>query len=261
MSVKKWLILLFFSLALPANAAQKIVSVATLGDYAPFLFNVDNQLIRTTLKPGQDSPKFHGYSWDVFRESFHIMNYTIHLKVEPWARAMKEFETGKVDLIFPAGKNRERLKKFNYSQQVVNNAQFLIYVRADNPLQWHDLSSLTGLKIGVIRGYNYGNKWTDIHGVNKIKVKNILTGFEMLEKGRIDGFVGYEFHWDYHLKEQGWVDRYRKLPRFDSSNEYVLALKTNNNGQQLLDDFDLGKKKLIQNGRLQALKLKWALIQ
>jgi len=258
MFVKKCYPLLLLLLCSPLFSAPKIVSVATLGDYAPLLFSINNQVIRSTLEPGEDTPYFDGYSWDIFRESLHIMGYTIQLKVEPWARALKEFEAGEVDLLFPAGKNKKRLAKFNYSQQAINEAHFVIYINTTDSIQWHGLTSLIGLKIGVIRGYNYGNKWNDTKGISKVYVKNIITGFEMLEKGRLDGFVGYEFNWDYHLNKQGWVGKFQKLANLGSTNEYVVALKNNKQGQQLLNDFDLGKQKLINNGRFQAIALKWS---
>lgn len=259
MFARKWLILVLLLLSSSLYGDQKVVSVATLGDYAPLLFSLDNQVIRTTLKPGEDSPVFHGYSWDVFRESLHAMGYTIQLNVKPWVRALKDFENGKADLLFPAGKNSKRLAKFNYSQQHINEAHFAIYINNNNPLKWQGVNALKGLSIGVVRGFNYGDKWRTAKGINKINIKNILTGFEMLEKGRLDGFLGYEFNWDYILKEHGWSSKFRKLPEFDYSNEYVVALKSNKQGQKLLNDFDLGKQKLAESGRLQAIQLKWSL--
>ncbi|MCP5076573.1 MAG: amino acid ABC transporter substrate-binding protein [Psychromonas sp.] len=259
MPIKKWGALLLLLICPPLFSTPKIVTVATLNDYAPLVFSLDNQIIRTTLKPGEDSPLLYGYSWDVFRESFHNMGYTIQLKVSPWARALKELEAGEVDLLFPAGKNKSRLTKFNYSQQAVNAARFVIYINATNPLQWNGAQSIKGLNIGVIRSFNYGHKWSEIEGVNKININRIITGFEMLAKGRLHGFIGYEFNWDHHLKVQGWTNKFRKLTSFDQTNEYVVTLKSNKQGKKLLNDFDLGKQKLIYNGHLQALQLKWGL--
>jgi len=259
MFAKRSLALITLLFNFPLFAEQKIVTVATLGNYAPLLFSADNQAIRATLKPGEDTPNFYGYSWDVFRDSFHIMGYTIKLKVKPWARALKEFEAGGVDLLFPAGKNKKRLLAFNYAEKSINEAHFVVYVRKDAPIIWNGLSSLKGLNIGAIRGFNYGNKWEDITDIRKVNVKHILTGFEMLAKDRLDGFVGYELNWDYQLNEKGWSHKFHKLAHFDYSREYVVALKDNKKGQTLLDDFDTGKQKLIETGRLQEIKLKWSL--
>ena len=238
--------------------SDKIVSVATLEDYSPFGFVVGNSVGDESIPPGRNSYKYQGYSWDVLRESFHIMGYTIKLSVSPWKRAMMNFKAGKVDILFPTGMNEERLKVFDYSQEFVNEAKYLIYVQADDiSIKWTGLESLKGLVIGVKRGFSYGDKWESFDSVTKFDVNTTLQGFQMLEKGRINGFLGYENIWDYFLKQKDWNKKYRKTPSFDSSKEYVVVLKTNPNGQTILKDFDTGKQKLTQSGRLEEIENFW----
>ena len=242
-----------------AQSNEKVVSVATLGDYPPFCFiNHDNNApIMTTLPPGSDVSFFTGYSWDVLRESFHIMGYTIQLTVTPWPRAVKYVEIGKVDILFPTGKNSERLKVFDYSKESINEAKFLVYVTKDNPIQWTGLESFNNLVVGIKRGFNYGDKWEAAHQIKRHEVSNIMNGFLMLDNKRISGFLGYEFNWDYLLKQHGWNKKYRKLPSFDSSREYLVSLKTNPLGPKLLSDFDKGKQILIKSGRLKEIQQQW----
>jgi polar amino acid transport system substrate-binding protein len=79
----------------------------------------------------------------------------------------------------------------------------------------------------------------------------------MLEKGYIDGFMGYEESWDYVLKQKGLVQKFRKTPILDSTLEYVVSLKGIRENSKLLDVYDEGKRKLIKNGRLKEIKSKW----
>ena len=51
--------------------------------------------------------------------------------------------------------------------------------------------------------------------------------------------------------------KYRKLPAFDSSAEYLVALKSNPKGIEILKSFDTGKKRLIKSGKLEIIKNKW----
>lgn len=44
----------------------------------------------------------------------------------PWARAMHELQTGKVDLLFPAGRNAERLEYTDCSEEPANAVNFLV---------------------------------------------------------------------------------------------------------------------------------------
>ncbi len=239
--------------------AEKIVNVATLVDYAPFCFMDDKKSdgMFDVFPPGTDTNKFKGYSWDVLRESFHIMGYTINLSVTPWVRAMQNVKSGKADVLFPAGKNAEREKIFHFSGESINPVNYLVYVRAGNPIKWKGLESLKGLTIGEKRGFSYGDKWKSATYIKKHPISRILQGFRMLDLKRIDGFAGYEFNWDFMLKQAGWEKKYSKLPQFYSSDEYLIALKGNPQAVQILKDFDAGKQRLIKTGLLQKLQKKW----
>lgn len=213
----------------------------------------NNQIIRV----GNDAVGFEGYSWDVLRESFHEMGYTIHLSITPWARAMMNVKNGQVDILFPTGKNTERQGIFFYSEEPINQINFIVYVRADNPTEWNSLESLKGGTIGVNRGWNFGDRWKATTGIKTYAVDTILQGFEMLNAKRLDGLLGYEYIWDYALKQKNWMTKFRKLHAFDSSVEYLAALKTNPNGKEILKAFDTGKKQLVESGKLEKIKNKW----
>ena len=190
MLFKKLLIIVgFLSVVISSFGSEKVVSVATLEDYSPFCFtvNIEQSGLFGVFPPGIDSKKFKGYSWDVLRESFHVMGYTIHLSVTPWARAMAYVKNGQADVLFPAGKNSERQKIFYYSKNSINPAVSLVYIRSDSLFNWTGLESLKGLTIGEKRGFYYGEGWKVASYFEKYPISKILQGFNMLDQKRIDG--------------------------------------------------------------------------
>jgi len=238
-------------------ANEKIVKIATLEDYAPFCISNQDTPITQTINIGDYGVEFSGYSWDIVRTSFQEMGYTIQLTVVPWARGLEYIQKGKVDLLFPAGKNADREKVFDFPNEYVNKATFVIYLREKDNIKWENLESLKGLTIGVKRKFYYGDKWKEATGIIEYNVKTIEQGFRMLDAKRFDGFLGYEYNWDFVLKKLSWKNKFRKLPVFDSSIEYLVALKTNPKGKKFLKDFDIGKEKLRKNGKLKKIKNKW----
>lgn len=241
----------------PAFAKYKTIKIVTLFDYAPYCMADEGYQSDQLIHLGEDAIGFRGYSWDVLRESFQEMGYTIQLKIVPWARAVSTIRSGNADILFPTGINTERLSTFYFSEEAINSAKFKVYVNQDSALEWQDLSSLKGLSIGVKRGFNYGDKWDAVKDINVIKITTITQGFKMLEANYLDGFLGYETNWDYTLKQENLQGQFKKMPAFDSSNEYLAALKTNPNAKALLADFDLGKRRLMKQGRLQQIHEKW----
>jgi polar amino acid transport system substrate-binding protein len=263
LTVKFNISLFFIVLSNLAFAGDKVVSVITLEDNAPIIFTEKSTKggINELLSPGQNSETLKGYSWDILRESYHKMGYTIHLSTAPWRRAIESVKAGKVDILFPTGKNTARHQYFLYSKAAINTVSFVVYINKDSKIKWQNISSLQGLKVGLYRGYNYGDKWEQEADVIKINLDNISQGFKMLKSNRIDAFVGYEVAWNYALRQMNMTTEFKVLPKFDFSTEHVAVLKTNARALQLLSDFDNGKQKLIQSGQLKEINKRWYIDQ
>ncbi|KPA15300.1 amino acid ABC transporter periplasmic protein [Candidatus Magnetomorum sp. HK-1] len=260
MFLKKGVLLLSmfcFFVTSGTGIAEKIVKVATLDGYPPYCFlNENHSIDMAPIPPGSNSKKLQGYSWDILRESLHAMGYSIELKLYPWARAMEQTKKGLVDVLFPAGKTKERENIFYFSQESVDHVNFLVYLRKDSQIAWDGLTSLKGLRIGVMRGWNYGEKWNAFDLVEKYEINRIIQGFKMLEKKRLDGFAGYEINFDYALKKEKIKSLFKKSPPFDSNAEFLVGLK-NKRVMQIIKDFDEGKKKIIQNGTFDKIAKQW----
>lgn len=240
---------------------NKTVSVITLPDYAPYTMKKNDSTDRGVEKiaPGEDSKVLGGYSWDIVRESFHSVGWTVELKTAPWKRAMNLFKKGKFDVLWPTGKNTKRLKIFDYSDEPINKANFVIYVKADSNLQWDGLQTLKGKTIGTRRGFTYGNKWNEHKESFKIhETDKTITGFKLLKAVRIDGFAGYDINWDYALKQSGMdASLFKKLPPFGQTTEHAVCLKTNERSKEILNTFDKGKKNIIKDGTFEQISQKW----
>lgn len=248
-----------WTLALP-HASADTVKAATLPGYPPFGFYDTGAEEKTwhTVEPGDSYPDFRGYSWDVLREAFHAMDYTIELRVVPWARAMHDLEWETVELLYPAGRTEEREEYMTYSSEPVNAVNFLIYTEpgSDGITPGSDLEDLGGKRIAVARGWNFGDEWDDATNFEKEEVDSIEQGFAMLEAGRVDGFAGYEVVWDYHIAEND-LGQYTKLPPFGVAREYVTTLTGNEKGEAMLEVFDEGKRRIEENGTMAEIESRW----
>jgi polar amino acid transport system substrate-binding protein len=251
-----FLLMLFGVLNSPA--AEKKVILTTLSDFAPNCFAKENATGLTTelIPPGKDSVQLQGYSWDVVRESFHIMGYTIELMVAPWSRAMLYIKNKKADLIFPATKTLQREQLYHYSKENVDETKVVVYFNPKSDFQWNGIKSLDGRVIATVRGWSYGKIWEASTAIVKDASSTILQGFKMLDKGRVFGVVGYEDSFDYILKEQHLYQNYQKTPPIDFIADYIIGLNSKKN-MNFINDFDLGIQKITQNGMLQHLKKRW----
>jgi ABC-type amino acid transport substrate-binding protein len=259
MKIKFLFITIFLVLfALNSSAAEKRVILTTLTDFAPNCFAKPNAYRSAieVIPPGKDSLQLQGYSWDVVRESFHVMGYTIELMVAPWSRSMLYIKKRKADLIFPATKTQQRQQLYYYSKEIVDETKVVIYFNPMSDFQWNGIKSLDGLVIATVRGWAYGKIWEASTAIVKDPSSTILQGFKMLDKGRVFGVVGYEDSFDYILKKQNLDQIYQKTPPLDFIADYIIGLKSNKN-MRFINDFDHGVQKITKNGMLHQLHKRW----
>jgi polar amino acid transport system substrate-binding protein len=252
-------IILLLLLGGVCHGQGKIVTLATLTDFAPFCFPKENATYTEieTIPPGSDSHQLQGYSWDVVRESFHVMDYTIRLYVVPWERGMHYLAAKKVEGIFPANHTLEREKSYAFSKAYVDQVKLVIYVRTDARINWQGLESLDHLTIGFVRGWAYGKKWEAMDLIIKEPTDTIAQGFDLVAKKRLVGLAGYQLPYDHELKRTKRQDDFKIAGHFDTIDEYLMGRKNDRNSLLIIDIFDAGRKKIDENGELSAIERKW----
>ncbi|MEE4134431.1 MAG: transporter substrate-binding domain-containing protein [Desulforhopalus sp.] len=255
-------ILLFTLLCLPfspCKAEEKVVTLATLTDFVPFCFSKEGAAPEPgeQIPPGFDSRQLQGYSWDMVRESYHAMGFTIVLYVVPWERAVHYLKTGKVDAIFPANRTREREQHYSFSREMVDEMRMVIYLPATSPITWQGLQSLDGMRIAQVRGWAYGQLWANNDKIVKEKTDSILQSFHILDRDRLTGVVGYEAAYDFALRGAGIFEKYRKVGPFEVIRELMMGRKNAPESTAALDAFDQGRNSIETSGRREAIDKKW----
>ena len=227
--------------------------------YIPFCFNREKavDISGETIPPGSDSRQLQGYSWDVVRESYHAMGYTIRLYVVPWERAVHTLRTGKVAAVFPANRTKSRQREFIFSDKFVDEMRMVIYLPHDSTLLWDGLASMNGLRVAAVRGWSYGEQWEDNRQIRKERTDSILQSFTLLDKNRLNGVVGYETAYDYALKQANISHRYRKVGPFEVISEYLMGRKNSPESDLAIRAFDRGRERLSAAGSMPDIAEKW----
>ncbi|MBU3917199.1 transporter substrate-binding domain-containing protein [bacterium] len=125
---------------------------------------------------------------EIVQTVFQKADIPLELKFLPFQRALTTAQAGTIDGLFNFYKNPERLEHFDYSYPVINNP-LVLFVMKDSTLTFNgNLDSLSGKKIGVLRGYTYGKDFDD----NSLFVKDISSShpsnLKKLALGRIDAY-------------------------------------------------------------------------
>ena len=129
-----------------------------------------------------------GLGVDIVREIAQRLGHKIKIEIFPFKRALRMIETGRADAFIGPYKSEEREAFMIYTQSYFYQDPMAFYVRESNEFQWDgSLSSLTGKKIGLTRGWSYGTEFDQFRSqLNIFEVENIEASLKMLLFDRIE---------------------------------------------------------------------------
>ena len=122
--------------------------------------------------------------------AFRDMKVSVLIEAKPWARALAEIEAGKAG-VGGIYKNSERLKRFDYSEALFVE-RINIYSRRKDGARYTSLQALKGNRVGVIRGWSYGDSFDDLRKSGAIVAEDTGSdeqNFAKLEAGRLDAVL------------------------------------------------------------------------
>lgn len=194
MKTLRFLFVLFFSIpALHADEPASTPLVFCNSHWPPYSYG------------GADSLAVGGYAIDFMEEISRRIERPLELQILPWLRCLKMAEQGKVDGIMLLTESEERKQFLEMTRPIIFDANLLWY-RIDSP---HARPRLTladfkGLRIGVVRGFNYGEPFNTAVAQLDLKLDeapSILSNFRRLDRGWIDVFLVNRMAANYSLHD------------------------------------------------------------
>ncbi|EHM09286.1 periplasmic component of amino acid ABC-type transporter/signal transduction system [Thermanaerovibrio velox DSM 12556] len=99
-----------------------------------------------------------GMAAEIVREALRTQGYRVSFKVMPWDAAQRAVYEGKADMLIDAWFTKERQKKYLVSSPYAVS-RIVFFKRKDSSFQYRGRESLTGLKVGLVKGYSYDEEF------------------------------------------------------------------------------------------------------
>jgi polar amino acid transport system substrate-binding protein len=215
--------------------------VIGLEDYAPYEYvNQEGEIV--------------GLGIDLMKEAFSRMGYgesSYEFAVYPWSRIMELGEKGELDIIIDAFYTDARNEKFDYSEEVYVEAQYFFITR-DPDLTYDGKSFSKEVKtIGIIRGYQYGEKIKSFLKDYQLILDEVATPDQLMEallNGRYDVIVENNDFAMFYLKEHSRSENiYLLWSPLDSIKSFIMSPRLKGHSD-LLKDIDKQIRELRKEG-------------
>lgn len=226
-------------------AAADNIRFVTL-EFAPFIYGENQQV----AGPGRDVIDA------VCARAKIECSYDIY----PWRRAQELMKTGDADGMMVIGHNQKREEWIRFSPPHFRT-EYGVFVRADNAMNYTDISQLEGYRVGVFAPSNTEVQLSAIHdqmvagGLKPIEIDerpDDSSGFRKLATGRIDAVYSNRDRGCQILQAEGLTTGVRYAGGHQGIHYYAGFARSFPN-QELLDRFDAAWRELFHRGEAQEI--------
>lgn len=133
----------------------------------------------------------YGPSVDLMQELAKRAGFRLQFSPKtPAARCFRQMETGEADLMSNLNFTDERagyMYLMPYNERIPES----LYLKGDDQRTISSFSQLTSLSLATVRNYTYHPSLMQLIKTSKrhVEIDSIETGFEMLQRGRVDSLV------------------------------------------------------------------------
>ncbi|MCG8617634.1 MAG: transporter substrate-binding domain-containing protein [Desulfobacterales bacterium] len=232
-----YIVVFFVTLSTVAATAGELRQVSlTTGPWMPFT--------------GKDLPGY-GHAATLVSAAFRSESYGVEFHFRPWMRAYAEAKAGRANGSILWRRTGERESHFWYSEPVLS-VDIVFFHLKSRPFDWETLEDLLTVRIGVVRGFKYEDRFDRALQEGLITAQAVATqemNFRKLLKGRIDVFpvVKDSGHATIATSfSQEEADRFTQHPKPLARHKlYLILTRHLPENERILADFNRGLARVL----------------
>jgi len=188
----------------------------------------------------------------------------VDYKLMPWLRSLEEVRTGRIDCL--VGADYKDVPGFVLPSEPWGYTGFSVYTTADQDWQYNQVDSLFSKKVGVVKGYTYGDPLDGLIPKYPTIFKT-AAGVDALERNikqvvsrRLDVFIASTPVADAIIEQMGLTGSVKKVGIIGEPLPlYIACSPANDHSLKLVDLVDQTTRRLRESGELEAIMNKYGL--
>ncbi|MGY3570064.1 substrate-binding periplasmic protein [Vibrio paucivorans] len=236
----------------------KKIFVLVLLLHAPY---VHSKLIKATQAvwpPYIFEQQNSGLAVEIVTEAYLSQNYHLKLEVKPWLRSLKEVRNKQQDILVSIWWSDDRTELLDYSVPYLM-VQLKFIVLKENAFEYEDFSSLSGMKVGIIQDYGYGEEFNASSNFTRVVAEDLSTNIKKLKAKRVHAIIADERAAIHTIRqlELNQDDFYFVHKSLMIKPVHLAIAKDHPDKQKLMVKFMIGLHQLKQSGRYDQLLEKY----
>lgn len=185
--------------------------------------------------------------------ALNVAGVGVRVTAKPWKRCIADMDSGAAG-VGGIYKNEDRIKRYDFSDPIFVE-KMAVYFLDSQPLEFSGVDSLVGRRVGVVRGWSYGDAFDKAVRDGKISVEEVsadANNFQKLLAKRINVVLAIEEAGTALLKAGQW-QQVQKSPRYLFENPTYLAFNKSAAQTDTLGKFNKVIADMKKSGQLNAL--------
>jgi polar amino acid transport system substrate-binding protein len=199
-----------------------------------------------------------GMSVDIVKAAFAATDTAIELRAYPYPRCMQMARKGELVACFNTAADARTAVDYLLPKTPLFSEEILLWARAAEPAPVTDLNLLSGKKIAVTIGYEYGSRFDSNQQLVRVSVRKDLYGFLMLQRHRVDYSVAYRGTAEQLFRQHPELaGQFTPVAILDRPQLFLSFSRYNRDAPALLERFETGMQLIHGNGRYQQIIQQW----
>lgn len=204
------------------------------------------------------NPDGTGMSEELVTAAFKAVGVEVVFAVRPYSRVLQEVAAGKFVGGFNVAREPSRENEFLWGEEMLFLAHAHYYHDVNRPLDVRDAGSLrNGERVGVIRGYEYGNRFLANDDIVKVWANRHDQILNMLQIGRVQAVIMFEKTAHLFLREMNMTNEVQAAFPSEPSRIFVAFSRSHPDAPRYLKLLDEGLRRIKADGTYEAILQKY----
>lgn len=157
----------------------------------------------TELKASVGEGLRHGLHAKYLRYLAEKLDLSLTIIEMPFARRVKEFREGHLDIFIGVQRVEEKQDEFLYIYPPYETLSYRFYAKPSVAENVDVIDDLAGLRIGINKHARYYSEFDQLESLQKVHVSKLHDKINLLQNDRLDVFIRYQESTDHYLTQQG----------------------------------------------------------
>ncbi len=200
-----------------------------------------------------------GVDIEIINEIYKRNNVDVEFKITTWNTSLKMIEEGLSDILPTISYNSKREDFLDFTKSYRDTSKYTFITREGSSVIINNFNDLYKYNIGVIKGYNYSEKFNNDNKISKTHNANEDTMFNKLIKEQVDAILINDFSGKYYMKTNklGNLLREEKFFFEEKDSDTRLGFSKKNNLSSYLRQFEEGYNELKKDGAIDKILKKY----